>query len=69
MLDPKNHATLISNNGLRPQMSLSFVQMGPAAAFAIKYAPPILWGVILAAVLFSKRDDLYHPPYTTQTDI
>lgn len=42
MLDPKNHATLISVNGLRPQMSLSFVQMGPAAAFAIKYAPPIL---------------------------
>jgi hypothetical protein len=40
-LPAQNHATATNSIGLRPQMSDSLAQMGPAAALASRYAPPI----------------------------
>lgn len=41
MLDTAKRKTEPKRAGLRPQISLVLVQMGPAAALASKYAPPI----------------------------
>lgn len=41
MLETAKRKTEPKRAGLRPQMSLVLVQMGPAAALASKYAPPI----------------------------
>jgi hypothetical protein len=37
----KNNATEVSMIGLRPKISESLAHIGPAAAFAKRYAPPI----------------------------
>lgn len=36
----KNSVTTVSSIGFRPQMSDSLAQIGAAAAFARRYAPP-----------------------------
>ena len=41
MLAPKKNAFDARSIIFLPQISLNFVQIGPAAAFAIRYAPPI----------------------------
>lgn len=41
MLAAANKPTAASSKGLRPQISLHFAQVGPVAAVASRYAPPI----------------------------
>lgn len=41
MLPTAKTATAPRSAGLRPQMSLPFAQIGPVAAFAMRYALPI----------------------------
>jgi hypothetical protein len=41
MLATAKTATAPRSAGLRPQISLHFAQIGPDAAFAKRYAPPI----------------------------